>query len=152
LILCRDYFNSVKPQGVTKPSTHSDGFVDHTAHRKKVKTWFMNPSKFCKEIKAEQSKQPNKCVYHLSKTHPTTECSVKKECDNLLHTQQSSRPFQSSSAQSGTSGQLCHITEDLSPDVEPIDENLDVSNENTIHNDTNEEVLSYFSRVTRHYL
>jgi len=62
LILCRDYFNSVKPQGVTKPSTHSDGFVDHTAHRKKVKTWFMNPSKFCKEIKAEQSKQPKKSL------------------------------------------------------------------------------------------
>ncbi len=38
LILCRDYFNSVRPQGITKSSTTSDGFVDHTAHRKKVKT------------------------------------------------------------------------------------------------------------------
>jgi hypothetical protein len=40
LILCRDYFNSVKPQGVTKPSTHSDSFVDHIAHQK-----FMTPIK-----------------------------------------------------------------------------------------------------------
>jgi len=62
LILCRDYFNSVKPQGVTKSSNNNDGFVDHTAHRKKVKTWFMNPSKFCKEIEAEQCKHPNKCI------------------------------------------------------------------------------------------
>jgi hypothetical protein len=150
--LCQDYLNSVKPQGVTTSSTNSDGFVDHTAHQKKVKNWFMNPSKFCKDIEAEQCKHPNKCIYHLSKTHPTEDCSVKKECVKLLSAQKSSSHSTSSSVQSGTVGQLCHITEELSQDEEPIYKELDVSNENTIHNDTNDEVLSYFSHITRHYL
>jgi len=152
LILCRDYFNSVRPQGVTKTSTISDGFVDHTAHRKKVKNWFLNPSKFCKEIEAEQCKHPNKCIYHLSKTHQTEECSVKKECDKILGNKKSPIPSNHSSAISGSHGQLRHITEEISQDEElPADEN-EVSSEDDIHNDTNEEVLSYFSRVTRHYL
>jgi hypothetical protein len=85
LILCRDYFNSVKPQGVTKSQTTTDGFLDHSAHCKKVKTWFMNPSKFHKEIEVEQCTHPNKCMYHLSKTHPTEECNIKKECDKLQY-------------------------------------------------------------------
>ncbi|MFN9960758.1 MAG: hypothetical protein ACK55I_47355, partial [bacterium] len=88
LILCRDYFHSVKPQGVSKPMTPTDGFVDHTAHRKKVKSWFMNPIKFCKEIEAEQRKHPNKCIYHIPKTHLTETCNIKKECDKLWDTTQ----------------------------------------------------------------
>jgi hypothetical protein len=152
LILCRDYFNSVRPQGVMKTTTNSDGFIDHTAHRKKVKAWFMNPSKFCKEIEAEQNKHPHKCIYHLSKTHPTEECSVKKECDKLIANRKITGNSTNGSTQSNTSGQLRHITEEISQDVEPDDEDIDVSNEDDIHNDTNEAVLSYFSRVTRHYL
>ncbi len=145
LILCRDYFHSVKPQGVSKSLPLTEGFVNHTAHRKKVKHWFMNPLKFCKEIEAEQCKYSNKCIYHLSKTHPTEECSVKKECDKILSTKKSS-------ATSGTNGQLRHITEVTTQDEDlPVDE-TEVSIDDDLHNDTNEEVLLYFSHVTSHYL
>ena len=41
--------------------------------------------------------------------------------------------------------------EELSQD-DPDDESVDVSNEDAIHNGTNNEVLYYFSRVTKHYL
>jgi hypothetical protein len=64
LTLCRDYY----PQGILQLSTTASGESDHSAHSKKVKTWFMNPVKYRKEIETEQSKHPNKCIYHLSKT------------------------------------------------------------------------------------
>ena len=54
LVLCRDYFNSVKPQGVARRDSSSDNSFDRVAQHKKVKEWFMNPSKFCREIEAEQ--------------------------------------------------------------------------------------------------
>ena len=110
LILCWDYFHSVKPQGVSKYLPLTDGFVNHTAHRKKVKNWFMNPLKFCKEeIEAEQCKHPNKCIYHLSKTHPTETCTLKKECDKLLNTTKPSD--MTSTSMTSSCGQLRHISE-----------------------------------------
>jgi len=33
--LCWDYFNSVKPQGLSKSSPSFEGFIDLTAHHKK---------------------------------------------------------------------------------------------------------------------
>jgi hypothetical protein len=44
----------------------------------------MNPSKFHREIEAEQRKHLGKCIFHLTKSHSTDECNVKKECDKLL--------------------------------------------------------------------
>jgi hypothetical protein len=58
--------------------------TDRAAHHKKVKQWFINPTKLCRELESEQKKQSDKCIYHLSKSHPTAACSVKKECDKIL--------------------------------------------------------------------
>ena len=59
LILCRDYYNSVKPfESSQRDSSHhpsggnTSGF-DHLNHQKKVRQWFMNPTKFCQEIEKE---------------------------------------------------------------------------------------------------
>lgn len=54
------------------------------AQHKKVKQWFLNPTKFCRDIESEQKRHPGKCIYHLSKSHSTAECSVKKECEKLI--------------------------------------------------------------------
>jgi hypothetical protein len=43
LVLCHDYANSVRPQGL-KQDTYSDrdgSSHDHSAHHKKVKQWFL---------------------------------------------------------------------------------------------------------------
>jgi len=81
LILCRDYYNSIKPQGIFKRDSNTASNFDREAHQKKVKMWFMNSSKFSKEISKEQQKFPDKCIYHLSKSHSTDNCHVKKECE-----------------------------------------------------------------------
>jgi len=68
LMLCRDYYNSVKPGSFNHRSSQNtieQGF-DLEAHQKKVKEWFMSPVKFCHEIEAEQKRHPGKCIYHLS--------------------------------------------------------------------------------------
>jgi len=148
LVLCRDYFHSVRPQGITKQTIPLDQNLDRVAQRKKVKEWFMNPDKFSKEIEAEQRKHPGKCIYHLSKTHPTTQCDVKKECDKILLAKKTSGGNQRNSQTS--QGQLRHITEEFVQE-EDHEECEEVSSEE-IPNDTNEEVLNYFTCVTKHYL
>jgi hypothetical protein len=50
----------------------------------KVKMWFLNPTKYFKEIEMEQNHHPGKCIYHLSKSYLT--CNVQKECLKLLAT------------------------------------------------------------------
>jgi len=141
-------FSSVKPQGVSKPMTPTDGFVDHTAHRKKVKSWFMNPIKFCKEIEAEQRKHPNKCIYHLSKTHLTETCNIKKECDKLRDTTQPADT--PTGPTTSTCGQLHHILEEEVPQVKAEDQC--VVSDDELDNDTKDDVLNYFSLVTKNYL
>jgi hypothetical protein len=84
LTLCRDYYNSIKPMNSSCKEAPNSTNMDREAHQKKVHEWFMNPSKYSKELAAEQCRNPNKCIYHLHKTHPTTDCAVKKECDHLL--------------------------------------------------------------------
>ncbi len=150
LVLCRDYFNSVKPFGVSKGNSTNDSNVDRVAQRKKVREWFMNPGKFSKEIEAEQCLHPGKCIFHLSKSHQTNNCDVKKECDKLLQAKKSSS--NSTVPSTSTSGRLRHITEeeDGSQDIE-FDYSSVASNADS-SNDTNDDVLSYFSRVSNHYL
>jgi hypothetical protein len=102
----------------------------------------MNPTKFSKELAKEQLKYLGKCLYHLSKTHLTDDCHVKKECARLRGATTSG-----SNAPSNTTGQLHHLTEDLMEDVVAVDDNDDCND-----NDTNEADLLYFVHMSNHYL
>jgi hypothetical protein len=148
LSLCRDYSNSINPSGLLKKSIPRDNGTnstfDHPAHHKKVKEWFSNPSKYQKEIEQEQLKHPGKCMYHLSKTHPTDDCFVKKACANALP--------QSSTSASDVTGPRGHLR-----NIKEEDANEDIIYEGqvdyeVIDNDTNDEVLNDFTRVSNHYL
>jgi len=150
LVLCRNFYNSVKPQGVlSQPSKNNFVMhnVDHLTHQKKVKEWFLLPDKYCKEIAYEQRKYPNKCIYHLSETHCTADCHIKKE-DEKMGIFQKQKGTTATNPTSHT-GQLRHITEekfmDAASDDFPV---VDESN----GNDTNEDTLLYFTRLFNHYL
>jgi len=149
LVLCRNYFNSVRPNGVTSKDSSGDvANIDRAAQQKKVRDWFLNPLKFCREIEKEQSKFPNMCIFHLTDTHSTDTCSVKKNCERQFKQPKESGPKTTFNATSGT-GQLLHITEEPFEDAvadEPVDCQDDVPN------DTNDAVLNYFELVSRHYL
>jgi hypothetical protein len=148
LVLCRDYFNSVKPQGITRRDQSGEHTVDRTAQQKKVKEWFMNPSKFRRDIEAEQRKHPGRSFYHLSKSHTTDDCSVKKDCDKQVADR---RPNTSSSiSNTGVSGHLRHMKDDIFEDAVSDDVADDILIDSS--NDTNEDELLYFARVTSHYL
>jgi len=80
LILCRDYFNSVKPQISSRGESNKlNSTFDRAAHQKKVKEWFQNPVKFSKEIAQEQEKFHGKRLYHLTKSHQSCDCHILKE-------------------------------------------------------------------------
>ena len=78
LVLCRDYYNSVNPKGVISSDKDSspDSYSARMNQQKKVWEWFFKPMKFCKEIERDQRKFPDKCIYHLSKSHPTDSCRL----------------------------------------------------------------------------
>jgi len=148
LVLCRDFYNSVNPKGpMTKRDRDlfSDLQIDRSAHHKKVRQWFMNPTRYCQDIATEQNKYPGKCIYHLSSTHSTTNCNVRKECDKLLS---ANKPSASSGSTSGVHGQLRHLTEETFEDA------IETETKDDPHesNDTNESDLLYFCRVSNHYL
>jgi hypothetical protein len=87
LVLCRDFYNSVNPSGFLSKDGPPDTASDKTnQHRKKVKQWFLFPSKFCKEIALEQAKHPGMCIYHLSTSHSTENCHIKLDCDKRAST------------------------------------------------------------------
>jgi hypothetical protein len=144
LILCCDYYNSVKPQGLVRgesPNKLASNF-DRAAHQKKIKEWFLSPIKFSKEIASEQAKFQGKCLYHLTKSHQTCDCHILKEGGKPGNTSQLSGPTSST-------GQLHHIIEDL---VEDTTEDIPEDDSEDIGNDTNDESLQDFARVTNHYL
>jgi hypothetical protein len=91
-----------------------------------------------------QEKHVGKCIFHLSKPHPTCDCHVKKECEKFLVSKKPN-PNQTNP---GTASTLCHITEDVYEDA-LIEDVVDVS---PVDNDTNEESLFYFTRLMNHYL
>jgi hypothetical protein len=126
-----------------------DGSFDRTQHHKKIKQWFMNPEKFKAELEAEQKKHVGKCIYHLTKSHPTCDCFIKKECEKLI----AARKNSPSSTISGNAsqGQLRHLTEDQEAEEEIVEDVTD-SMPDMSGNDTNEEALFYFARVSNHYL
>jgi hypothetical protein len=61
----------------------------------------MQPVLFCKDIEKEQLKYPDMCLFHLSKTHLTEECHVKKECDRQIAEQKSKNSIPSASTSTG---------------------------------------------------
>ncbi len=156
LILCRDYYNSVKPFGSSKKEVSNPGAGGHNAsfdrlsHQKKVRQWFMQPTKYCQEIQKEQLKYPDMCIFHLSKTHITDDCHVKKECDKNRTSKSSAGNGSSSGQTTNLPGQLRHLTETLEFE-DAVDEVVSDSVDDSTINDTNQEVLNYFSRVTNHY-
>jgi hypothetical protein len=121
--------------------------TERVAHHAKVKQWFMTPQKCKAAIEAEQNKHPGKCIYHLSKSHPTISCSIKKECDKLLAEQKAS-----ASDSNSTSGQLHNIKEDSSVQDDITDDTADLVSYEPEPNDTNEADSFYFARLKNHYL
>jgi hypothetical protein len=78
LVLCRDFYNSVNPHGIMKNNSSSEGTIDRAVQHEKVKQWFLNPTKFCHEIESEHLCYPGKCIFHLSKSHPTQDCNSRR--------------------------------------------------------------------------
>jgi len=150
LVLCRDYYNSVNPKGIhsgDQGSATTDSHASRMAQQKKVREWFLNPVKFRKEIEREQKCHPDKCIYHLTKSHPTATCFVKLECDKQV---QASKTVPASN--SSTSGTLRHITEEIFEDAILDTEDMHTTEERVESNVTNEDSLQYFALVTKHYL
>ena len=153
LVLCRDYSNSLNSQAILKresskplpgPTSH-----DRANHHKKIRQWFLNPMNYKAELETEQKKCGEKCcIYHLTDSHPTDQCSIKKECDQILAQRTQSNTNQSST--SGSTGQLRSITEESMEDIVEADSS-DMMPESE-PNDTNEIELIYFARVKNHYL
>jgi hypothetical protein len=103
--------------------------------------WFPHPIMYCLEIEVEQQKHVGKCIYHLSKSHLTSECNVKKECDKILAKKKVSGTSASTSV---SSGHLRNLKEEVFEDA-IMDDSCDtllVSDSN----DTNENDLYYFAR------
>jgi len=150
LVLCRDYYNSINPQGPPKKDTLSDqgslSQAERNAHHKKVRQWFMNPAKFYTEIANEQRKHTGKCIYHLLKSHATEDCHIKKECEKAINEKKTSS---SETPTSATTGRLRHLTEE--PEDIEVEDNSDVLPDPP-SNDTNEDDLMYFVRMSKHYL
>jgi len=113
-----------------------------------VKQWFLNPVKFKAEMEAEQQKHVGKCLYHLTKSHPTCDCYIKKECDKIVADRKSNGSQTSSTSTSRANGQLRNIKEEL--EEETLED--DVPDTMSESNDTNEEDLAYFTRIKNHYL
>jgi len=89
LVFCRNYSNSLNSQTILKRESSKPPpgppSQDRANHHKKIRQWFLNPMRYKKELEAEQKKCGEQCcVYHLSDTHPTAQCSIKKECDRIL--------------------------------------------------------------------
>jgi len=148
LVLCRDFYNSIHPTNAPSKDITQDVNSDRTAqHRKKVKQWFLQPQKFCKEIESEQQKHPEMCIYHLSSSHPTETCHIKIDCDKRSSSKK--QCAQSGLSVGQSTGQLHHITEEQFEDASDA-----IDNEEMVlaSNDTNEAELLYFVRVSKHYL
>jgi hypothetical protein len=121
------------------------------AQQKKVKEWFLNPGKYKKEIEQEQQKHLDKCIFHLTKSHSTEDCNLKRECDKIIQARKKSGPTQGGQ-QSNSTGQLRHLTEEIFEDAAQPDDPLLIDDDISSSNDTNEESLYYFARISNHYL
>jgi len=148
LALCRDYYNSVKLQLSHRrlQLNMNDQSGEREAHQKKVRTWFLNPSKYCQEIESMQLRHPGKCIYHLAESHPTDRCGVKKECDEIVANKKNDTG--ASAGLTASSGKLRHIMDDSFVDAEckeAVEPDFESSG-----NSTNEDALLYFARISKH--
>jgi hypothetical protein len=91
LVLCRDFYNSVNPKVPTvkrdrdrECDPFSEFQIDRSSHHEKICMWFSNPTKHKHDIALEQQKYSGRCIYHLTKSHTTEDCNIKKECDKVL--------------------------------------------------------------------
>jgi hypothetical protein len=161
LVLCRNYYNSVNPKGLlsNQKDSSTDSHTKRMAQLKKVKEWFLSPITYCKEISQEQKKYPDQCIFHLSKSHQTADCNLKRECDRILLAQKKNgspqgRSTSNSSSQEGqptASGHLRLITEDEFVDAEMHAVSA-IDIDDVADKDTNECDLIYFARLSNHYL
>jgi hypothetical protein len=101
------------------------------------------------EREAEQEKHSGKFLYHLTKSHPTSECYIKKECEKLLAAKRSNDSNSSSTSNSITTGHLRNLKEDL--DKEHIVDKEALIDTLPECNDTNKDDLIYFSHIKNHY-
>jgi hypothetical protein len=150
LTLCWDFHNSVNSLSSAKctiPPPKDTNF-DREAHQKKAREWFMNPSKYHCELEAAQQKFSGQCIFHLSKTHATSACFVKKEYDKQLADGSNGQVAVPSATV--PAGRLCHITEEQFKDA-TMDESV-FDSEDNIANDTNDAVLAYFTHMSNHNL
>jgi hypothetical protein len=150
LILCQYYFNSIKLQGVVRHNQSNETTLDRVAQHKKVKEWFMNPTKYCREIEAEQWKHSDKCIYHLSTSHSTDECNVKKECKRLLAGKKNAVSAPVPTSSNSPAGHLHNLKEEVFEDA--VDEDVVELLPESPSKDTNDADLYYFSRMTNHNL
>jgi hypothetical protein len=152
LVLCRDYYHSIKPQSIIQnmSSYDNEGISqsERVAQHKKVKEWFLNPTKFHREIENEQKKYSGKCIYHLSRSHTTPKCNVKKDCEKLIAEKKNT--VSTSAPPTSNTGHLRNLKEDLFEDA--VAEDTAMMLPETPSNDTNNDNLYYFSRMTNHYL
>jgi hypothetical protein len=153
LILCRNYYHSVNPKGILSSDKDSsnDAFTKRMAQQKKVKEWFLNPAKYRREIEQEQLKYADKCIFHLTKSHPTEDCNLKRECDKIVQARKKSGSPQGGQS-TNTTGQLRHMTEEVFEDANSAEDLLSVIDDASPGNDTNEDSLYYFARLSNHYL
>jgi len=141
------FYNSINPKGLSSVGNSGNNSIsntDHHAPHKKVKMWFSFPSKYWKEIEAEQKQYPGLCLYHLTKSHTTEVCSVRKE---YTKAQENKKDLNTNSA-TKVMGQLRNIKKEMFEDA--VSEEDDVQAD--CSNDTKEDDLHYFSRLTNHYL
>jgi hypothetical protein len=101
----------------------------------------LNPTNYFREIEASHHRYPGQCIYHLSKTHLTSSCFIKRDCEKLLAEGPSSSPQVSSSPP--TSICLRHITDETFKDASTDELLADYEDSST--NDTNDAVLAYFA-------
>jgi hypothetical protein len=99
-------------------------------------------------MEAEQAKHPGKCLYHLTKSHPTCDCYIKKECEKLV----AARKPVSLSLTSGSpaTSQLHNIKEAEIMDEEILED--DIADMLPDSNDINKEDLFDHVHIKNHYL
>ncbi len=98
-------------------------------------------------MEAEQEKHAGKFLYHLTKSHPTCDCYIKKECEKLLAARKTNGSNVSSTSSSRANGQLWNITEEIDEEI-VVDEIPDTIPESY---DTNKDDLFYFMHIKNHY-
>jgi hypothetical protein len=103
------------------------------------------------EIETEQRKYSGRCIFHLTTSHATNDCNVKKDCNRQIASKRSQSSTTTSQGSGTNQVALRHITEEVFEDALDQTEEPDEPS-NHLTDDTNESDLLYFARVSKHYL